>query len=621
MRWRTPGALVAVAVGACLLAGVPGAASAAVWREGTTSSPFTLSSNGGLLTLTDSGDPRLTLPYEASVFSHVPSSIWFDARTIRPTRDGGYLVSGGQSERFFKLKASGDLDKVFGGTGSGADVPIPDFVSAFDVLPLLNDDGMIVPNRGGKYVMGLNSLGRVAWTWGKPGDPGEGELVDPYSVELVDERNPNGNIVIADSKHGNRVIEVNPQQPQLGILRSYGIKSNDESRTSALLHPHRVQVLSSGNWLIADAGHNRVVEVDLVTRKEVWQYGVNSTEGSDAPGHLDDPNFAVRLPNEQTLICDTDNGRVISVDKHGNIIEEFPGTRAPGFSVPLKDPFGVLRRADGSTLVCDSKNQRIVSYKYKTGREYVATSNLIDPAVGKNKRFTKLAVSATKPSGSSVNVEYNVDGTWEDVPASGALPSSAKGSAIRYRLHLTAGKADEAPVVKEIAITWNEVTPSSAKNDDGSFVEDPIATAKPKTTKESGSSGSSHSTSGRGGSGGSGGSGGAGSGAGGRSNADTAVEPGGTSRVNQGAQGGLGGPGQSVQAATTMSGWVMNEVKDDAPGGLGSMGSDGFANAPKGMGDSTIPGVLLISAAYVFGFAWSPTARLFARVVTMLVPH
>jgi hypothetical protein len=617
-RWRTPGAWVAVIVGACLLVGVPGTASAAVWREGTASSPFTLSSNGGLLTLSDSGDPRLTLPYEAEVFSQPSAlSVEFDARTIRPASDGGYLVAGGKGNRFFKLSASGAIDRMYGADSSGGTVAVAGFASAFDVLPL-EDRGMLLANRApdneNGYVMRLTEDGQVMWTWGKAGGLGEGELVDPYSVELVDPNNPDGNILIADSKHGNRVIEVNPHEQPTRIIRWYGIKSNDASGTSPLLHPHRVQRLSNGNWLIADAGNNRVVEVQPDTGQEVWHYGVKGVAGS-GPGQLDDPNFAVRLPNDQTLICDTNNKRVISVDKGGNIIEEFPGTRTPGFGIPLNDPFGLLRCADGWTLVCDSKNGRIVRYRYKTGREYVATSGAIDPAVGKNKRFTKLSVSATKPQGSSVNVEYNVDGTWEDVPASGTLPSSAKGSAIRYRLRLTAGKADEAPVVKDVAITWNEVTPTSAKNDDGGYVEDPIASVKPKTTKKSGSSGGSSRASG----GGSGGSGGAGNGAGGQSNADTAVEPGGTSPINQGARGGLGGPGQSVQAATTMSGWVMNEVQDDATGGLGSAGDNGFANAPKGMGDSTIPGVLLISVAYMLGFAWSPTARLFARAVTMLV--
>lgn len=96
-----------------------------------------------------------------------------------------------------------------------------------------------------------------------------------------------------------------------------------------LAQPHEPTVLENGNILVFDNGeyrrystkysYSRVVEIDPKTNKIVWEY-------------KDDPPFAFysgnqcgaqRLPNGNTLICESLAGRVFEVSKQGEVVWEY----------------------------------------------------------------------------------------------------------------------------------------------------------------------------------------------------------------------------------------------------------------------------------------------------------
>ena len=319
------------------------------------------------------------------------------------------------------------------------------------------------------------------------------------------------------------------------------------------------------------------------------------------------------------LICDSTRNRVLEVNRAGAVVREYPGA----VSVPdgIKDPRAATRAADGSTIVADHGNRRILRFRYKTRYEYVATSGAIDPARGKTKWFTKLTVDAVRPAGSTVLAEYSMDGhTWDDVPSSGALPSSAKGSAIRYRLRLTAGRYDSAPVVNGVAITWSDTAPGTSTDDGDSYHNDEVVDDTGSSASKSGGSSSGKSssktktsTSKRPGS-----SRTIGTGSG--STESTTVAAGGdSSAIGGGTGGGSGGTGgDAVTSSTTMSGWLMSEVKDDVGGPNGKSGVGGF-EAGRSLGGSGIPGIALVFAVYTFGVAWSPGSKALGRLVAAVL--
>ena len=112
----------------------------------------------------------------------------------------------------------------------------------------------------------------------------------------------------------------------------------------------RASRLSNGNTLIACDMTETVMEVDI-DKNCVWFVNATTT-----PGWLRRPFDAERLPNGNTLICDTDEWndvyRVIEVDSAGNVVWEVNSTTTPG----LCNPMDADRLPDGNTLIVDYNN-------------------------------------------------------------------------------------------------------------------------------------------------------------------------------------------------------------------------------------------------------------------------
>lgn len=87
--------------------------------------------------------------------------------------------------------------------------------------------------------------------------------------------------------------------------------------------PHDAQVLESGNILVFDnglhRGWSRVIELNPINQKIVWQYKADPPESF----HTRSKGSAQRLPNGNTLMADSDNGRAFEVTPEGEIVWEF----------------------------------------------------------------------------------------------------------------------------------------------------------------------------------------------------------------------------------------------------------------------------------------------------------
>jgi hypothetical protein len=89
---------------------------------------------------------------------------------------------------------------------------------------------------------------------------------------------------------------------------------------SELQWPHHPTMLSNGHILIFDngvqRGYSRVVELDPITETIVWEYMAERPEDFFTTGG----GSAQRLPNGNTLICETNSGRVFEVTKEGEVV-------------------------------------------------------------------------------------------------------------------------------------------------------------------------------------------------------------------------------------------------------------------------------------------------------------
>ena len=82
-------------------------------------------------------------------------------------------------------------------------------------------------------------------------------------------------------------------------------------------------ILANGHILVFDnglqRGWSRVLEVDPLTDRIVWEYGATDRERFYSRGR----GNAQRLPNGNTLIADSDNGRAFEVTHEGDLVWEF----------------------------------------------------------------------------------------------------------------------------------------------------------------------------------------------------------------------------------------------------------------------------------------------------------
>jgi hypothetical protein len=559
-------------------------ASASVRKEGTVLQPFSLTDAGGLLVTTDSnGDPSLTVPYEAAT-AFDGKAIEFEPRSIRVAADGSYLVACGKHGYVLRINPSNGSTRMY----SAAD--IPGLERPFDAFPL-PDGGMLITDRGANAgegrVVQVDASNRVVWQYGGISGLGAGQIWDPFTAERL----VNGNTLISDSL-GFRIIEVNTAGT---ILWSYGTFMEPGSGLGFLNRPHSAQRLSNGNTLICNAEGNKIIEV-TAAGQIVWSYGTG-TAGTGT-GEVKNPNSALRVANGDTIISDSDNNRVIAVDQAGRIVQEYGVVGRIPSGGAISNPRAVARLANGTTLIADLGNMRLGRYGYALAREYVATSGAIDPSVGAFKAFTSIIFTGTSPTGTSIGADYSTDGTtWNAVPAGGMLPSGVTGTAIRYRLRLKTGDASVAPSVSDVAITWNVTTPSSATTKTATTSAKTTVTA----TSQTGNPGTSSTGSGSGGSAGS-------------------VSPGGTTEIPSGTSGSAGGSGYGAVGASTMSGWVMKESKDDVSwAGVAASGS-GPATVG-GLHRSVLPSAALLLMIYALGLAWSPGASAVARLAATALPH
>jgi outer membrane protein assembly factor BamB len=145
-----------------------------------------------------------------------------------------------------------------------------------------------------------------------------GDIFHTNSIEALDGRfaaiNPafaKGNFLLS-SRHLNTVFVVQPDTNEVVWALRGGFKAQ-----------HDAQLLADGSLLLFDnsgqAGRSAVQAYDPATRGVRWEY-----TGSEAhPFYSRFCGTAQHLPNDNTLITESDNGRAFEVTPDGTIVWEF----------------------------------------------------------------------------------------------------------------------------------------------------------------------------------------------------------------------------------------------------------------------------------------------------------
>ena len=321
---------------------------------------FTRVGLGSALVVAVLGGAGVLVPAAASASDgfNTPGNILiadqFNGRVIETNPSGGIVWHFGQGPNMCdasSIVGVNDTQRVgsmtlMAGTGvpAGADVLHPAFSCADNRVLLVNEDG------------------KVVWRYGTFGVTGSGP--NQLNVPTQDTWLPNGHVLITDQAN-ERVIEVKPSNTGVGgtIVWQYGmtgmVADPNDPEANQLNNPNSAELLPSGHVLISDENDNRAIEVIPNRTTGVGDTIVDIWKGFIYGAVLSGVAFTSRLPNGDTLITDSNNNRIVEVNRHHNFVWQYVTNTQNGSNAnPL--PTRAVRLANGDTLISDQYNHRVI---------------------------------------------------------------------------------------------------------------------------------------------------------------------------------------------------------------------------------------------------------------------
>lgn len=138
------------------------------------------------------------------------------------------------------------------------------------------------------------------------------EVLKPSELGKKDPRFRAGNLLVC-LRNVQQVVVLD--QDTYEVVWAWGADELD--------FPHMPTMLENGHLLIFDngllRGYTRVIEVDVLTGEIVWQYQAEPREAFFSKWR----GSSQRLPNGNTLICESEKGHVFEVTPGGEIVWEF----------------------------------------------------------------------------------------------------------------------------------------------------------------------------------------------------------------------------------------------------------------------------------------------------------
>lgn len=218
-------------------------------------------------------------------------------------------------------------------------------------LANLNEGHLLISDILRKRVIELNDSGQIVW---QLGGKDKDDSFSPYNAIRL----RSGTTLVTDSDN-DRVVEFTKS----GVVY-WELTDREGFRDLYLRRPVQAIRLLNGNTLIVDQGNHRVFEVNHLD-KIVWQYGITSTVGC-SENKLYSPSYVQRLANGNTLITDTDNHRVIEIDSDDKIVWQYGNVKnklGSGYGEgrdQLNAPMFASKLENNNVLIVDTGNFRVL---------------------------------------------------------------------------------------------------------------------------------------------------------------------------------------------------------------------------------------------------------------------
>ena len=224
-----------------------------------------------------------------------------------------YLITDALGRRIFEFKPSTEEEVWSFGSENVSDPSYLDRPVDSDIFTDAGLFKLVITDMGRNRIIKVDKETKnVEWQYGDPdGRAGEGpnQLNLPADAVHI----PGTSLYIIADKGNRRVIMVS--EPDNSVLWTY---END-----SLSAPVDVEYLPGPDQiLITDQGSHRVMLVDVKSKNVVWQYGTLDDPG-DGVNQLNAPTDADYLSNGDILIADAGNNRIIEVNQAGDIVWHF----------------------------------------------------------------------------------------------------------------------------------------------------------------------------------------------------------------------------------------------------------------------------------------------------------
>lgn len=148
--------------------------------------------------------------------------------------------------------------------------------------------------------------------------PYRGDLFHTNSIEILDETMAQGSDLF---KRGYALISVY----SLNTIAIVDLERAEVvwALSGMWVRQHHARLLPEGTILLFDnqgnKGQSKVVEIEPFTQEFAWEY--KGTE--EMPFHSNNCGACYRLPNQNTLIVESNNGRAFEVTREGRIVWEY----------------------------------------------------------------------------------------------------------------------------------------------------------------------------------------------------------------------------------------------------------------------------------------------------------
>jgi outer membrane protein assembly factor BamB len=205
----------------------------------------------------------------AAGYLHTPDDAY-------PMANGNVTVADIFNCRIIEISPAKKIVRQWGKTGVCVHRP-PDSYDRPNGDTPLPDGGILITDIGGSHVVRLDAKGTVVFDIHVP-------VAYPSDAQL----DRHGDVIVVDYASHGSVVRVSPTGKLLWRYKPAGVRDQ-------LDHPSLAILLPDGTIAVNDDFRHRVVVIDPLTNKIVWQYGHTDVAGTTA-GYLDTPDGLDLIP-------------------------------------------------------------------------------------------------------------------------------------------------------------------------------------------------------------------------------------------------------------------------------------------------------------------------------------